>query len=164
MCLILNKITLICVGKLKERFFTDACNEYLKRLGRFCSAEVKEISESRVSDNANESEISAAMAQEADKILSLLPEKAYVVAMCVEGEKISSEKFAKGIAKTALSGYNHTAFIIGGSNGLDEGLKKRADLRLSMSDMTFPHHLARVMLLEQIYRAFQINNNGKYHK
>ena len=104
------------------------------------------------------------MAQEADKILSLLPEKAYVVAMCVEGEKLSSEKFAKGIEKTALSGYNHTAFIIGGSNGLDEWLKKRADLRLSMSDMTFPHHLARVMLLEQIYRAFQINNNGKYHK
>lgn len=154
-------IDIICVGKLKEKFFADAVNEYQKRLGAYCRLRITEISEIPVK---NEAEIARSLESEGEVILSKIPKEAYVVAMCVEGEGISSEQLAEKISALTVSGKSKLCFLIGGSNGLADSVKKRADLRLSMSKMTFPHHLARVMVLEQIYRAFKISEGSGYHK
>ena len=160
----MQKVTLICVGKLKERFYTEAVAEYAKRLGRFCSLDIIELPESRLPDDPSPAQIRQALETEAALIRAKLPKGAAVIAMCIEGKTLSSPQLADRMARFAVGGASSLVFLIGGSVGLDESIKAQADLRLSMSPMTFPHHLARVMLLEQIYRAYQINAGTKYHK
>lgn len=147
-------ITIIAVGKLKEKFYLDACGEYVKRLGAYCKIAVAELPESKKENN---------MEYEADAILAAVPKGAYICAMCVEGEEMTSEQFSAKIEKISAEA-SKIAFIIGGSDGLSPRVKSAAKLRMSMSRMTLPHHLARVMLLEQIYRAMNISFGGKYHK
>lgn len=159
----MQRITVLCVGKLKEKFYADAAAEYCKRLSRYCKIEVTELPETRLSEDPSPAEIKKALAAEATAIRQKL-EGGAVVAMCIEGQTCSSEALSKKLAAFALEGKSKVAFLIGGSFGLDETLKKQADWRLSMSPMTFPHHLARVMLLEQIYRACQIAEGTRYHK
>ena len=159
----MQRITVLCVGKLKEKFYADAAAEYIKRLGRYCRIEVTELPESRLPENPSPAEIQKALAAEGSAIRAKLDGSA-VVAMCIEGQTCSSEALPKKLAAFALEGKSRVTFLIGGSFGLDETLKKQADWRLSMSPMTFPHHLARVMLLEQIYRACQIAEGTRYHK
>ena len=154
----------ICVGKLKERFYIDAAAEYAKRLSRYCKLELVELPEQRLPESPSQAEIGRALSREAEAIRAKLPPASAVVAMCVEGKLRSSEEMARLLGDAASGEGKCLAFVIGGSFGLDEGLKKDAWVRLSMSPMTFPHHLARVMLLEQLYRGFQINEGGKYHK
>lgn len=157
-------VRLICVGKMKERFYIDAFSEYSKRLGAYCRFECTELTETRLPDPPSQKEIDAALEKEAVEINKCIPQDAYLVAMCVEGSQMSSEKLAESIARQAISGRSRLCFVIGGSFGLSPCIKRRADLQLSMSPMTFPHHLARVMLAEQIYRAFKINEGSRYHK
>ena len=160
----MQKVSIICVGKLKEKFYADAVAEYTKRLGRFCKLEIIELTEERLPEDPSPAQIGAALAKEADAIRGKLPSSAYVIAMCVEGKTRSSEELARLMADSAGRGESHLAFLIGGSFGLHPSVKELAAVKLSMSPMTFPHHLARVMLLEQIYRAYQINAGSKYHK
>ncbi len=159
----MQRITVLCVGKLKEKFYADAAAEYCKRLSRYCKIEVMELPETRLPEDPSPAEIKKALAAEATAIRQKL-EGGAVVAMCIEGQTCSSEALSKKLAAFALEGKSRVTFLIGGSFGLDETLKKQADWRLSMSPMTFPHHLARVMLLEQIYRACQIAEGTRYHK
>ena len=160
----MQKVTLICVGKLKEKFYAQATAEYAKRLSRFCKLEIVELPESRLSDSPSPAEISQALTAEAALIETKLPKGSALVAMCIEGEELSSPQLAEKMRQFAVSGVSNLTFLIGGSVGLSPVIKAQADFRLSMSPMTFPHHLARVMLLEQIYRAYQINAGTKYHK
>ena len=160
----MQRITVICVGKLKEKFYLEAAAEYQKRLSRFCRLEVAELPEQRLRDAPSPGEIEQALAREAEQIRGKLPAGAAVVALCIEGELRSSEALAQFLAETGNRGQSALAFVIGGSNGLHPSLKAAAQLRLSMSPMTFPHHLARIMLLEQLYRGYQILEGGKYHK
>ena len=157
-------IKLICVGKMKEKFFKDAFEEYAKRLGAYCRFECTELSENRLQDSPSDREIAASLEKEGELILKTIPAGSYVIAMCVEGRKLSSEELAMVIRARENSGKPKMCFIIGGSYGLCDTVKNAADLKLSMSDMTFPHHLARVMLAEQIYRGFKINEGSAYHK
>lgn len=157
-------VRFICVGKMRERFYIDAFAEYVKRLQALCRFDIIEPQEVRLSDNPSDKEIASALNKESLDILKAIPSDAYVVAMCVEGEQIPSEGMAKLISKCELSGRPKLCFVIGGSYGLSDTVKQRADLRLSMSKMTFPHHLARVMLVEQLYRGFKINEGSRYHK
>ena len=159
----MQKVTLICVGKLKEKFYAQATAEYAKRLSRFCKLEIVELPESRLSDSPSPAEISQALTAEAALIEAKLPKGSALVAMCI-GEELSSPQLAEKMRQFAVSGVSNLTFLIGGSVGLFPAIKAQADFRLSMSPMTFPHHLARVMLLEQIYRAYQINAGTKYHK
>ncbi len=159
----MQRITVLCVGKLKEKFYADAAAEYCKRLSRYCKIEVTELPETRLPEDPSPAEIKKALAAEANAIRQRL-EGGAVVAMCIEGQTCSSEALSKKLAAFALEGKSKVTFLIGGSFGLDETLKKQADWRLSMSPMTFPHHLARVMLLEQIYRSCQIAEGTRYHK
>ena len=159
----MQRITVLCVGKLKEKFYADAAAEYIKRLSRYCKIEVTELPEMRLPEDPSPAEIKKALAAEANAIRQKL-EGGAVVAMCIEGQTCSSEALSKKLAAFALEGKSKGTFLIGGSFGLDETLKKQADWRLSMSPMTFPHHMARIMLLEQIYRACQIAAGTKYHK
>lgn len=160
----MQKVTLICVGKLKEKFYAQATAEYAKRLSRFCKLEIVELPESRLSDSPSPAEISQALTAEAALIEAKLPKGSALVAMCIEGEELSSPQLAEKMRQFAVSGVSNLTFLIGGSVGLFPAIKAQADFRLSMSPMTFPHHLARVMLLEQIYRAYQINAGSRYHK
>ena len=157
-------ITLICMGKCKEKFYISAAEEYVKRLGRFCKMEIVELPEDRLPDAPSQAQIDAALAKEADMIRGKLPAGAYIIAMCVEGKTRSSEELARLMEDSVHQGGSHLVFLIGGSFGLHPSVKALASFKLSMSPMTFPHHLARVMLLEQIYRGYQINNGSKYHK
>ncbi len=157
-------IKLICVGKLKEQYYYDAAAEYMRRLGSFCKLEVEELPESRLSLNPSEADIENALAQEAGRIELRLPQNCAVVTLCVEGTPLDSEQLSQLLQKFALSGRSRLCFVIGGSLGLHDRIKQRADFSLSMSKMTFPHHLARVMLLEQLYRGFKIAEGSKYHK
>ena len=160
----MQKVSVICVGKLKEKFYAQATAEYAKRLSRFCKLEILELPESRLSDSPSPAEISQALAAEAALIEAKFPKGGALIAMCIEGEELSSPQLAEKMRQFALSGVSNLTFLIGGSVGLDESLKQQADWRLSMSPMTFPHHMARIMLLEQIYRAYQIAGGAKYHK
>lgn len=157
-------VKLICVGKMREKFYLDAFSEYAKRLGAYCRFELTELAEVRLPDAPSQKEIAAALEKEAAGIVKCIPTDAYTVALCVEGRQMPSEKLAELIARQEGSGKPRLCFIIGGSYGLSPRVKDMADLRLSMSEMTFPHHLARVMLMEQIYRGFKINEGSKYHK
>ncbi len=155
-------VKVITVGKLKEKYLRDACDEYLKRLKRFGNVTVTELDESRLSDNPSEKEIENALNSEAENILKHAA--GFIIPMCIEGKQLSSVNLAKKMADIPVHGQSTVSFIIGSSFGLSDKVKQKADFKLSMSEMTFPHQLARVMLLEQIYRAFQINSGGKYHK
>lgn len=157
-------VRLICVGKLGERFWKQACDEYEKRLSAYCRLEIIEIPEQRLPDDPPKALIEQRLAREAEDIRAKIPSGAAVIALCIEGKELSSEALAKTLGDLTVSGTSKLAILIGGSCGLDEGLKRSARLRLSMSPMTFPHHLARVMALEQIYRAMNILAGGKYHK
>jgi len=151
-------IRLICVGRLGERFWEQAVQEYAKRLRAYCKLEVVEVPEYTQGDPAT------ALRREAAWITSKIPAGARVVAFCVEGTQRTSEQFADWLNRSTLSGMSRLCLLIGGSYGLDESLKQSATLRLSLSSMTFPHHLARVMVLEQLYRAMNLLSGGKYHK
>ena len=157
-------VKLICVGKMREKFYIDAFEEYRKRLQAYCRPELLEIPEQRLGERPAEKEISAALAREGQEILKAVPADAYLVALCVEGRQMPSEGMAALIRERENSGRPRLCFVIGGSFGLAEAVKQRADRRLSMSEMTFPHHLARVMLVEQLYRGFKINEGSQYHK
>ena len=157
-------VKLICVGKMREKFYIDAFEEYRKRLQAYCRLELTEITEQRLSDRPAETEIAAALEREGQEILKAVPADAYLVALCVEGKQMPSEGMAALIAARESSGKPKLCFVIGGSYGLAPAVKARADRRLSMSEMTFPHHLARVMLIEQVYRGFKINEGSQYHK
>lgn len=149
---------------MKEPHYEAAFAEYIKRLGGYTRCEVREIAEQRLGEKPSEREIAAALAREAQEIERAIPKGAYTCALCVEGAQCSSEQLAERLAGLDARGVGKACFIVGGSFGLDEGLKARAAWRLSMSRMTFPHHLARVMLAEQVYRAFTINAGSRYHK
>lgn len=157
-------INIVCVGKLKEKYLRDACAEYSKRLTAFCKLNIIELQPVALSLSPGEAEIDEALKREGKNILSKISDSAYVIAMCIEGKQMPSVELSKMIDDVALRGQSNVTFVIGGSFGLSNEVKERADFKLSMSQMTFPHQLARVMLLEQIYRAFQISNGGKYHK
>lgn len=157
-------VNIVCVGKLKEQYLRDACAEYTKRLTAFCKLNIIELQPFALSQSPSESEINEGLRQEGKNILSKITDSAYVIAMCIEGKQVSSPKLSVKIQDIAVAGHSTITFVIGGSFGLSDEVKRRADYKLSMSEMTFPHQLARVMLLEQIYRAFQISSGGKYHK
>lgn len=157
-------IRLLCVGKLGEKFWGDAVREYEKRLSAYCKLEIIELPEQRLPQAPSAGELAAALQKEAALIRGKAPAGAKLAALCVEGGELSSEALARKLGDWTAHGVSRLCFVIGGSCGLDETLKREADLRLSMSPMTFPHHLARVMLLEQLYRALNILNGGKYHK
>lgn len=157
------RVTLLAVGGLKERYWADACSEYRKRLAAYCRPEVIEVAESRLPRDPSPAQVQKCVETEGAAILARLPPRCYTFALCVEGRQMSSQALAGELR--CLSGESSRAvFVIGGSHGLSEEVKRVADWRLSMSEMTFPHQLARVMLLEQLYRAFSISAGGKYHK
>lgn len=158
------KITIAAVGKIKEKYLKDGIDEYAKRLSRFCDLEIIEVQDEQAPDNLSEAGEKQIMKKEADKLLKRIKEGSLLVVMDVKGEKLDSEGFAAKLKSFFVSGSSHITFIIGGSLGVDEELLKRASLRLSMSSMTFPHQLARLILLEQIYRCFKINSGETYHK
>jgi len=160
----MQKVTLLCVGKLKEKFYVEAVSEYTKRLTRHCKLEILELPEQRLSDSPSQGEIDAALEREAAAIREKLPKGGAVIAMCIEGKLMDSVELSMKLQQFANEGKSQLTFLIGGSVGLHSLLKQQADLKLSMSPMTFPHHLARVMLLEQIYRGYQILEGSKYHK
>ena len=160
----MQKVTVLCVGKLKEAFYAAAVAEYQKRLQRHCKLEIVELPEQKLPESPAPAEIEQALAREAALIEEKLPKGGAVIALCIEGTELSSEALSKKLAQLASAGASQLTFLIGGSFGLHPRVKQRADLRLSMSPMTFPHHLARVMLLEQIYRAYQIDAGTRYHK
>ena len=160
----MQKVTVLCVGKLKEKFYLEAVAEYSKRLQRHCRLEILELPEQRLPESPVQGEIDAALEKEAAAIREKLPKGCALVAMCIEGQLLSSEDLSRRLMRFSLEGKSHLVFLIGGSFGLHASLKAQADLRLSMSPMTFPHHLARVMLLEQLYRAYQIQEGTRYHK
>ena len=157
-------VKLICVGKLREKYYSEAFAEYAKRLGAYCRFDCAEIPEQRLPDSPSPREIAAALDREAAEVLRAVPPDAYLCALCVEGREMPSEGMAGMIAARENSGRPKLCFVIGGSYGLAPAVKERADFRLSFSKMTFPHHLARVMLAEQIYRGFKINEGSRYHK
>lgn len=157
-------VTLICVGRLKEDYLKDACAEYAKRLQAFCRFSVEELEAEKLPDNPSEAEIANALEKEGDRILAKLPKGAYTAALCIEGKQHSSEELAQLLTNIPVRGNGAAAFVIGSSYGLSDRVKGAAQLKLSMSRMTFPHQLARVMLMEQVYRAYSIINNRQYHK
>lgn len=157
------RITLITLGKLKEKYLRDAVDEYAKRLSRYCNLEIVELSPCALPENPSEREIMNALDSEAKQIEKRIPQGAHKIALCVEGKSLSSEDLARLEYNNEAAG-KPMCFIIGSSYGLSDGIKRLCDIRLSLSAMTFPHQLFRVMLLEQIYRAFKINEGSTYHK
>ena len=160
----MQAVKLICVGKMRERFYIDAFSEYAKRLGAYCRFECVELTEQRLPEHPSQGEISAALLKEAGEIEKQIPSDAYLVTLCVEGRQITSEEMAELIAQRANSGKPKLCFVIGGSYGMANCIKNKADFKLSMSKMTFPHHLARVILAEQLYRGYKIREGSCYHK
>lgn len=155
-------IKLVVIGKLKEKYLRDGCDEYTKRLSKFCNLKIVELDEYKLPDKPSQKDIDNALIIESKNILKHC--EGYIISMCIEGNQVSSEDLAKKFETVTLNGYGTITFIIGSSFGLDSSVKNKSDFKLSMSKMTFTHQIARMLLLEQIYRAFQINTNGKYHK
>lgn len=155
--------TIIAVGKLKEKYLEDACNEYLKRLSKY-NPKIIEIPPEKLSDSPSENEIKNALEKEGRKILEKIPKSTKIYVLCIEGKERTSEEFSREIDEAKIHGFSSVTFIIGGSFGLSDEVKNAGHERLSMSKMTFPHQVARVMLLEQIYRATQISMGTRYHK
>lgn len=158
------KISILCVGRIKEKFYRDAVEEYIKRLSRYCKPEVLETADEMTPDGAGTALTEQIKKKEGDRLLSRIKEEAFVVTLEIQGKKMSSEEFADVLKQAAVSGRSHIQFVIGGSLGLHESVSRRADLKLSFSDMTFPHQLMRVVLCEQIYRGYRIINGEPYHK
>lgn len=158
------RITIVCVGKIKERFYREAVDEYMKRLGKYCKPEIIEVPDEKTPEGAGTVLEEQIKAKEGKRILEKLREDAYVCTLEIGGRRFSSEGLAKWLEKLAISGTSHIAFVIGGSLGLHEDVCRRGDMAISFSDMTFPHQLMRVILTEQIYRAFRIINGEPYHK
>ena len=158
------KITVLCVGKIKEKFFRMAVDEYVKRLGRYCQLEIVETPDEKTPDGASPKEEEQIKEKEGERLLKNIKPSAYVIALAIEGKSRSSEELADKLERLGVSGNSHITFIIGGSLGLSENVLKRADMLLSFSRMTFPHQLMRVILLEQIYRSFRIIQGEPYHK
>ncbi len=157
-------ITLITMGKLKEKFYISAAQEYTKRLSGYCHFTLVELPESRLPENPSPAEIAAGLEKEAETILTRIPKSSWFCVFTPEGKELSSEKFAEKMKDVKLSGKSSAIFLIGSSFGMAPKVKERADFRLSMGPMTFPHHLARIMVLEQLYRAEAIQAGSKYHK
>lgn len=158
------EITLITVGKLKEKFYLSAADEYKKRLSGYCKFNLIELPEYRLPESPSQTEILAALDKEAEQVLAKIPKGAWFCVLTPEGKLISSEQLVDTLSKVKLGGKSCACFLIGSSFGMAQQLKNKADLKLSMSPMTFPHHLARVMVLEQLYRAEAIQAGSKYHK
>lgn len=152
------------VGKVKEKYFRDAIAEYTKRLSRYCKLEIIEVADEKTPDKASETEEEQIKQKEADRILKNIREDSYCIALVIEGKKMDSVSLARNIERLGLNGKSNIVFVIGGSLGLHQSVLKRADEKLSFSDMTFPHQLMRVILLEQIYRSYRIINKEPYHK
>lgn len=158
------KITIIAVGKIKEKFYRDAVAEYEKRLSRYCKLEIIQVEDEKTPDKTDTSLDEAVKRKEAERILKYIREDAYVVILEIQGNMYDSVGFAEQLKKLAIQGTSHIQFVIGGSLGLHEEVCKKADLTVSFSKMTFPHQLMRVILLEQVYRAYRIINGEPYHK
>ena len=156
-------ITVVCVGKIKEKFFTDAINEYLKRLSRFAKTQIIEVKDEKIPENASQKECQLVLEKEGELILSKIPKNSHVISMCIEGDQLSSEQLADKIKYLSME-HSHLTFIIGGSLGLLEKIKQLSGMKLSFGKITLPHQLMRVVLLEQIYRSFKILANESYHK
>ena len=158
------KYTILCVGKIKEKFYAQAVDEYVKRLSRYGKTEIIEVADEKTPDQASEAVNRMIKEKEGERILAQIKEDAYVIALAIEGQMLDSEGLAEKMEKLAISGTSHIVFVIGGSLGLSEKVMKRADYHLSFSRMTFPHQLMRVILLEQIYRGCRIIHHEPYHK
>lgn len=158
------KYTVLCVGKIKEKFYTQAVEEYVKRLSRYGKTEIVEVADEKTPDQASEAINRMIKEKEGERILAQIKDESYVIALAIEGTMLDSEGLAEKMEKLALSGTSHIVFVIGGSLGLSEKVMKRADYHLSFSRMTFPHQLMRVILLEQIYRGCRISHHEPYHK
>ena len=158
------QITLICVGKIKEKFYKDAVDEYSKRLMRYCRLNIIEVADEMTPDGASEAQVDQILAKEADRIISKIPAGAHVITLEIQGKGFSSEELASHMESLGTGGVSHIVFVIGGSLGLHSTVTDRADTHLSFSRMTFPHQLMRVILLEQIYRSYRIINGEPYHK
>ena len=157
-------IDIVCGGKVKERYLRDAIDEYRKRLSRFAKVDVIEVADEKTPEHASDTLNAQIKEKEGERILKHLRDGAFVVALAIEGDQLTSEQLAARIAQWGLHGVSHLQFVIGGSLGLDPRVLRRANMPLSFSKMTFPHQLMRVILLEQIYRAFKINAHEPYHK
>ncbi len=157
-------ITVIAVGKLKEKYWQEAVKEYAKRLTSFCTLKIEEINEYKVGNNPSQTEIEKVKNVEGENILKKVKKEDFVITLEIQGKPLSSEKLAEKIKYLGDNGYSNIKFIIGGSFGLSKEVSNRADFKLSFSNMTFPHQMIRVFLLEQIYRSFKINSGQKYHK
>ena len=158
------KITLVTVGKIKERYFEDAIKEYSKRLGRYCKLDIVQVQDEKTPDGASEAVERQIKDKEGQRILSNIKDGAYVIALAIEGRMLSSEELASRLQKLGVDGISHIVFVIGGSLGLSEEVMRRADFALSFSKMTFPHQMMRVVLLEQVYRSYRIMAGEPYHK
>ena len=158
------KITILTVGKIKEKYFTAAIAEYTKRLSRYCKLEVIEVADEKTPDNASEHEEDLIRVKEGDRLKKYIKNGAYIISLAIQGKQTTSEGFAEKIHNLGLKGESHIIFIIGGSIGIDQNILNNSDELLSFSKMTFPHQLMRVDLLEQIYRAYRIINGEPYHK
>ena len=157
-------IQIICIGKLKEKYWTDAIKEYSKRLSRFCTLEIVELKESLLPANASPADEEKVKFEEGKEILKAIKDGTYVITLEIKGKSLSSEELAQKIDDLGIMGRSNVAFVIGGSLGLSPEVSKRSDFKLSFSKMTFPHQMMRVILLEQIYRSFKINRHEAYHK
>lgn len=158
------KITILCVGKVKEKFYRDAIGEFTKRLGRYCKLDIIEVPDEKTDEQATQTEIDIVKNKEGERLLKNIKDDAYVFCLAIEGLQLDSVELSQKMDKLMSSGKSHIYFVIGGSLGLSDAVLKRADYKLSFSKMTFPHQLMRVILLEQIYRSFRISNNEPYHK
>lgn len=158
------KITILCVGKIKEKFYRDAIDEYAKRLSRYCKLEIIEVADEKTPDNASELVETQIKDKEGERMEKYLRDGAFVCALAIDGRQLDSVELSEKIEGLGTSGTSHIIFMIGGSLGMSDALLKRADMKLSFSRMTFPHQLMRVVLLEQIYRAYRIMNHEPYHK
>lgn len=157
-------VNIICVGKIKEKFFADAISEYSKRISRYANIKIIELKDESTSNISSPAETARVLEREGERILEKIPNSSYTIALCIEGKQQSSEELSETISNLSVSGISCINFIIGGSLGLSDSVKSRSDLKLSFSKMTFPHQLMRIVLLEQIYRAFCIANKTPYHK
>lgn len=158
------KITIVCVGKIKEKFYRDALAEYTKRLSRYCSLTIMEVADEKTKEQASETECAIIKDREGERILKSIRDDGYMIALAIDGKTLDSVELSEKIDKLGLSGKSNVYFVIGGSLGLSDAVMKRADYKLSFSRMTFPHQLMRVILLEQIYRSYRIINHEPYHK
>ncbi|MCR4841757.1 MAG: 23S rRNA (pseudouridine(1915)-N(3))-methyltransferase RlmH [Eubacterium sp.] len=158
------KITIACVGSIKENYFRDAIEEYSKRLKAYCQLEILEVKDEKTSENMTDAQLSVLLETEAQRLEKCIPDSAYKIALCVEGKELSSEGLSGRMEELFVSGVSHLVFIIGGSVGISPRIVQNCQMKLSFSRMTFPHRLMRVILLEQIYRSFKIMKNEPYHK